>query len=77
MRPLHPSLAGIRVLNVNTEKCNVFGGGISLGHPIGCTGARLVTTALYQMRRLGLRYGLVSMCIGGGMGLAAAFECEA
>lgn len=71
------AIACIRELNVNTEKCNIFGGGISLGHPIGCTGARLVTTALYQMRRLGLRYGLVSMCIGGGMGLAAVFECEA
>jgi acetyl-CoA acetyltransferase len=59
------------------DKCNVFGGGISLGHPIGCTGSRLVTTALYQMRRLGLKYGLVSMCIGGGMGLAAVIECEA
>jgi acetyl-CoA acetyltransferase len=66
----------MRELNVNPDKCNVFGGGISLGHPIGCTGARLVTTLLYQMKRLGLRYGLVSMCIGGGMGLAAIFECE-
>jgi len=71
------SLACIRELNVNTDKCNMFGGGISLGHPIGCTGARLVTTALYQMKRLGLRYGLVSMCIGGGMGLAAILESEA
>ncbi|HOP85835.1 MAG TPA: acetyl-CoA C-acetyltransferase [Syntrophorhabdaceae bacterium] len=70
------SIACIRELKINMEKCNVFGGGISLGHPIGCTGARLVTTALYQMRRLGLRYGLVSMCIGGGMGLAAVLECE-
>lgn len=71
------SLACIKELKVNTDKCNMFGGGISLGHPIGCTGARLVTTALYQMKRLGLRYGLVSMCIGGGMGLAAVFESEA
>jgi len=55
----------------------MFGGGISLGHPIGCTGARLVTTALYQMQRLNLKYGLVSMCIGGGMGLAAILEREA
>ncbi|MCX5806932.1 MAG: acetyl-CoA C-acetyltransferase [Proteobacteria bacterium] len=70
------ALACMRELKVNPDKCNMFGGGISLGHPIGCTGARLVTTALYQMRRLGLRYGLVSMCIGGGMGLAAIFECE-
>ena len=71
------SLACIKELGVNTDKCNMFGGGISLGHPIGCTGARLVTTALYQMKRLGLKYGLVSMCIGGGMGLAAILECEA
>jgi acetyl-CoA C-acetyltransferase len=71
------SLACIRELKINTDKCNVFGGGISLGHPIGCTGARLVTTALYQMKRLGLKYGLVSMCIGGGQGLAAVIECEA
>lgn len=71
------SIACIRELKINMDKCNVFGGGISLGHPIGCTGARLVTTALYQMKRLGLKYGLVSMCIGGGMGLAAVIECEA
>ncbi len=70
------ALACMKELKVNPDKCNMFGGGISLGHPIGCTGARLVTTALYQMKRLGLRYGLVSMCIGGGMGLAAIFECE-
>jgi acetyl-CoA C-acetyltransferase len=70
------AIACMRELNVNPDKCNVFGGGISLGHPIGCTGARLVTTLMYQMKRLGLRYGLVSMCIGGGMGLAAIFECE-
>ncbi len=71
------SIACIRELNVNTDKCNMFGGGISLGHPIGCTGARLVTTALYQMQRLGLKYGLISMCIGGGQGLAAIVESEA
>lgn len=71
------SIACIRELGVNTDKCNMFGGGISLGHPIGCTGARLVTTALHQMKRLGLKYGLASMCIGGGMGLAAILECEA
>ena len=52
------AIACIKELKVNTDKCNMFGGGISLGHPIGCTGARLVTTALYQMKRLGLKYGL-------------------
>jgi len=71
------SIGCIRELGINMDKCNMFGGGISLGHPIGCTGARRVTTALYQMKRLGLKYGLVSMCIGGGMGLAAIIECEA
>jgi acetyl-CoA C-acetyltransferase len=71
------SLACIKELGINTDKCNMFGGGISLGHPIGATGARLVTTALYQMERLNLKYGLVSMCIGGGMGLAAVLEREA
>jgi acetyl-CoA acetyltransferase len=70
------SLACIKELKIDMEKCNVFGGGISLGHPIGCTGARLVTTALYQMKRLNLKYGLVSMCIGGGQGLAAVLESE-
>ncbi len=71
------SLACIKELGVNLDKCNMYGGGISLGHPIGCTGARLVTTALYAMQRQNLRYGLVSMCIGGGMGLAAILEREA
>jgi acetyl-CoA C-acetyltransferase len=70
------SIACIRELGVSMDKCNMYGGGISLGHPIGCTGARLVTTALYSMKRLGLKYGLVSMCIGGGMGLAAILESE-
>jgi acetyl-CoA C-acetyltransferase len=70
------SLACIKELKIDMERCNVFGGGISLGHPIGCTGARLVTTALYAMKRLNLKYGLVSMCIGGGQGLAAVLESE-
>ncbi len=71
------AIACMRELKVNPDKCNMFGGGISLGHPIGCTGARLVTTALYAMKRLGKKYGLVSMCIGGGQGLAAILESEA
>lgn len=70
------AIACIRELGIDMEKCNLFGGGISLGHPIGCTGARLVTTALYAMKRMNLKYGLVSMCIGGGMGLAAILERE-
>lgn len=70
------AIACVRELGVNSEKCNMFGGGISLGHPIGCTGARLVTTAFYAMQRMEKKYALVSMCIGGGMGLAAIFERE-
>ncbi len=70
------SIACIKELGVNTDKCNMFGGGVSLGHPIGCTGARLVTTAFYAMERMNKKYSLISMCIGGGMGLAAIFERE-
>ena len=71
------SLACIKELGVNMDKGNMFGGGVSLGHPIGCTGARLVTTAFYAMQRMNKKYALISMCIGGGMGLAAIFEREA
>jgi acetyl-CoA C-acetyltransferase len=53
---------------------NVNGSGISLGHPIGATGARIVTTMLHELRRRKSRYGLAAMCIGGGQGLAAVFE---
>jgi len=71
------SIACIKELGVNMDKCNMFGGGVSLGHPIGCTGARLVTTAFYALQRMDKKYALISMCIGGGMGLAAIFEREA
>ncbi len=71
------SIACIKELGVNMDKCNMFGGGVSLGHPIGCTGARLVTTAFYALKRMNKKYALISMCIGGGMGLAAIFEREA
>jgi acetyl-CoA C-acetyltransferase len=56
------------------ERVNVNGSGISLGHPVGCTGARILTTMLRELRRRGARYGLETMCIGGGQGLAAVFE---
>ncbi|RMF83305.1 MAG: acetyl-CoA C-acyltransferase, partial [Nitrospinota bacterium] len=56
------------------EKLNVNGSGISLGHPIGATGARILTTLLYEMERRDARYGLETMCVGGGQGLAAIFE---
>jgi acetyl-CoA C-acetyltransferase len=55
-------------------RLNVNGSGISLGHPIGATGVRIMTTLLHEMQRRGVRYGLETMCIGGGQGLAAIFE---
>ncbi|MCC6524923.1 MAG: thiolase family protein [Polyangiaceae bacterium] len=63
-----------RELGIPDEKLNVNGGAIALGHPLGCTGAKLVATALYELRRRGARYAVVSMCIGGGMGAAGLFE---
>lgn len=56
------------------EKLNVNGSGISLGHPVGATGARIMTTLVHEMRRRGVRYGLETMCVGGGQGMAAIFE---
>jgi acetyl-CoA acyltransferase len=63
-----------RELGIPTEKLNVNGGAIALGHPLGCTGAKLTATALYELRRRGGRYAIVTMCIGGGMGAAGLFE---
>ena len=68
------SLAVIRELGLDTSKTNVNGGAIALGHPLGCTGAKLTVQIVHEMMREGHRYGLVSMCIGGGMGAAAIFE---
>ncbi|MEP0919644.1 acetyl-CoA C-acyltransferase [Leptolyngbya sp. DQ-M1] len=68
------SLAVIRKLGLNEEIVNVNGGAIALGHPLGCTGARVTATLLHEMKRRGVRYGLASMCVGGGMGAAAVFE---
>jgi len=68
------ALTVIRKLEFNPDIVNVNGGAIALGHPLGCTGAKLTTTLLYEMKRRNLRYGLVSMCIGGGMGAAGVFE---
>jgi acetyl-CoA C-acetyltransferase len=56
------------------ERLNPNGSGISLGHPIAATGARILATLLYEMRRRGARYGLETMCVGGGQGIAAVFE---
>ncbi len=67
-------IACLRELPIEPERLNVNGGAIALGHPLGCTGARLTTTILYEMRKRKARYGLVSMCVGGGMGAAGIFE---
>ncbi len=68
------SLAVVRELDLNPEIINVNGGAIALGHPLGCTGAKLSTTLLAEMKRRDEKYGMVSMCIGGGMGAAGIFE---
>jgi acetyl-CoA acyltransferase len=64
----------IRHLGLNPDIVNVNGGAIAVGHPLGCTGAKLTTMLLYEMKRRNVRYGLVTMCIGGGMGAAGVFE---
>jgi len=63
-----------RQLGISDEQLNVNGGAIALGHPLGCTGAKLTATLLHELRRRGGRYGIVTMCIGGGMGAAGLFE---
>jgi len=68
------SLAVVRELGLDEEKVNVNGGAIAIGHPLGMSGARLVTTLLHELRRRGGRYGLATMCIGVGQGQAALFE---
>jgi len=67
-------IACLRELPIDPDKLNVNGGAIALGHPLGCTGAKLTTTLLYEMRRRKSKYGLVTMCVGGGMGAAGIFE---
>lgn len=68
------SLGCIKELGLDIEKVNVNGGAIALGHPLGCSGARIVTTLLYELKRRGGRYGLATLCIGGGLGMAMAVE---
>ena len=67
-------LACLRELPIDPDKVNVNGGAIALGHPLGCTGAKLTATLLYELQRRKARYGLVTMCVGGGMGAAGIFE---
>ena len=66
----------INELGINEDITNVNGGAVALGHPLGCTGAKLTTQLIYEMQERGLKWGLVSMCIGFGMGAAAIFESE-
>jgi acetyl-CoA acyltransferase len=68
------TLACLRELAIDPARLNVNGGAIALGHPLGCTGAKLTTTLLYEMARRQARYGMVTMCVGGGMGAAGIFE---
>ena len=67
-------LACLKELPIDPDRLTVNGGAIALGHPLGCTGAKLTTTILYEMKRRRARYGLVTMCVGGGMGAAGLFE---
>jgi acetyl-CoA acyltransferase len=67
-------LACLKELPIDPDRLNVNGGAIALGHPLGCTGAKLTTSILYELRRRQARYGLVTMCVGGGMGAAGIFE---
>jgi acetyl-CoA acyltransferase len=67
-------LACLRELPIDAERLNVNGGAIALGHPLGCTGAKLTASLLHEMRRRQARYGMVTMCVGGGMGAAGIFE---
>jgi acetyl-CoA acyltransferase len=68
------SLSVIRLANLDPARVNVNGGAIALGHPLGCTGAKLTATIVRELERRKARYGMVTMCIGGGMGAAGIFE---
>jgi acetyl-CoA acyltransferase len=67
-------LACLKEMPIDPARLNVNGGAIALGHPLGCTGAKLTTTILHELQRIGGRYGMVTMCVGGGMGAAGIFE---
>mgnify|MGYP000255304279 CR=1 FL=1 len=69
-----PVLKDLGLLDAMDEKVNLNGGAIALGHPIGCSGAFIATKALYELQRINGRYALVTMCIGGGQGIAVIFE---
>jgi acetyl-CoA acyltransferase len=67
-------LACLREMPIDPDRLNVNGGAIALGHPLGCTGAKLTASIIYEMQRRNVRYGMVTMCVGGGMGAAGIFE---
>ena len=69
------SLGVIRGLDLDTSKLNVNGGAIALGHPLGCTGAKLSISLFNEMRRRKSKYGMVTACVGGGQGVAGIYEC--
>jgi acetyl-CoA acyltransferase len=68
------ALSVVKELGINQDKLNVNGGAVAMGHPLGCTGAKLTATILHEMQRRNARYGMVTMCVGGGMGAAGIFE---
>src|SRR5258707_8084710 len=68
------AIACIRELKLDPDKVNIYGGGISLGHPLGCTGAKLLTTLVHALSRRNTQFGLVTMCIGVGQGIAMIVE---
>jgi acetyl-CoA acyltransferase len=68
------ALAVIQEVGLDIEKVNVNGGAVALGHPLGCTGAKLTAALLSELKRRESRYGMVTMCVGGGMGAAGIFE---
>ena len=68
------SIAVVRELGIDLKKVNVNGGAIALGHPIGCSGARIVVTLIHEMKRRDARYGVAAMCIGGGQGIGCLLE---
>src|SRR5205823_10550893 len=68
------ALTVIKLLELDPAKVNVNGGAVALGHPLGCTGAKLTASLLHEMPRRAAKYGIVTMCVGGGMGAAGVFE---
>ena len=67
-------LSVMKLLEMDPARVNVNGGAIALGHPLGCTGAKLTATSLHELKRRNARYGMVTMCVAGGMGAAGIFE---